>query len=350
MLAIGVLVLQDTLFPPHPAQMQVLASNTQLTAVALSNDGTLVAAGDAEGHIWIWETATGQVRAEMAEHQTSVKVLTFLPQERQLVSGSADGQLILWNTTTGELIRSLGQFDPGNPVFQLDQSGEHQIFLFGVETLAPDPDAEWIVVAGERGQVMVIALDTGVLLHTMQTQDMRLITSIAVSADGSLIATGGWDGVIHLWDAETGDLIARLQEPDRRNDINALAFREDDTKVISVRTGSTVEVWSVTAVQRLQYRYVPWAGGYRNTVVDGELEIIVQAEPYPQSSVMPASWYVDPTIRVVSLADGQQVEPVALTGHTDYVSDLALDGSARVLASSSWDGTVRLWRVPEFEE
>jgi WD40 repeat protein len=163
-LVIGIFVLRETFLPPHPAQLQVLTTNTRLSVVALSHDGTFVAAGDDEGRIWLWEIHNGDLQAEMIGHQTQVKALTFVPHSWHLVSGSADGQVIFWDTTTGKRVRDLGLIDPGEPVFQLDQSGEHQIFLFGVETLAPDPDGEWIVVTGERGQVMVIALDTGGLL------------------------------------------------------------------------------------------------------------------------------------------------------------------------------------------
>jgi hypothetical protein len=63
-LVIGIFVLRGTFLPPHPAQLQVLTTNTRLSVVAFSNDGTFVAAGDDEGRIWLWETHNGDLQAE----------------------------------------------------------------------------------------------------------------------------------------------------------------------------------------------------------------------------------------------------------------------------------------------
>jgi hypothetical protein len=41
------------------------------------------------------------------------------------------------------------------------------------------------------------------------------IRSVAVSADGQLVASGGWDGAVRLWDSRTRQGLAVLEGPTR---------------------------------------------------------------------------------------------------------------------------------------
>lgn len=58
---------------------------------------------------------------------------------------------------------------------------------------------------------------------------------------------------------------------------------------------------------------------------------------------MLASASYDRTVRLWSVADGTEL--TVLTGHTDFVADCAFSPDGTLLASASDDGTVRLWRV-----
>jgi WD40 repeat protein len=59
-----------------------------------------------------------------------------------------------------------------------------------------------------------------------------------------------------------------------------------------------------------------------------------------------ASW--DKTVRLWDVVGRQPASPThVLQGHTNWVNSVSFSPGGRQLASGSWDGTVRLWSVPE---
>jgi RNA polymerase sigma factor (sigma-70 family) len=78
-----------------------------VTCVALPPDGTTVAAGDLEGHVRIWDTATGKLLNHKLPDQKGPVVLAFSRDGRTLATGSAAGVVRLWEMATGKERRQL---------------------------------------------------------------------------------------------------------------------------------------------------------------------------------------------------------------------------------------------------
>jgi WD40 repeat protein len=66
--------------------------------IAISPDGSLVAAGGLDGLVTVWEVATRRVRT-FAGHTRPVSAVAFAPDGQTLASGGGDDTLRLWDLT-----------------------------------------------------------------------------------------------------------------------------------------------------------------------------------------------------------------------------------------------------------
>ncbi|RAS68897.1 WD40 repeat protein [Lentzea atacamensis] len=89
------IAVHDLARPGRPARM--LRHHTDLTAVASSPSGDLLATGDAKGMITIWTVAEWRPVGQIAAHGSAINALAFSPDGSTLASTSADGTARLWN-------------------------------------------------------------------------------------------------------------------------------------------------------------------------------------------------------------------------------------------------------------
>jgi WD40 repeat protein len=77
-------------------------SQTDANAVAFSPDGQLLASGDADGTVQLWNPASGQPVGSALPVGGSVNAVAFSPDGRLLASADADGTVQLWNPASGQ--------------------------------------------------------------------------------------------------------------------------------------------------------------------------------------------------------------------------------------------------------
>jgi WD40 repeat protein len=78
--------------------------NGDVSTVAFSSKGALLASGSHDSSVRIWDAATGQQLFRLDGHAGQVTSVTFGPEGKRVLSGSTDGTLRLWDIATGEQI------------------------------------------------------------------------------------------------------------------------------------------------------------------------------------------------------------------------------------------------------
>jgi len=168
----------------------------------------------------------------------------------------------------------------------------------------------------------VVATPSGRVLHRLTHPGE--ITSLAFSADGRRIVTGGRDQHARVWSGTTGRLLRILTG--HRGPVQAVAITPDGATVATGSTDGTARIWDVTtgvvAAILPQSNFV--------TAVDFSDD---------GRSVLTAS--ADRTARVWATADGRPI--ATLAGHTDAVVDAQFSPNGFEVATGGEDGTVRLW-------
>jgi WD40 repeat protein len=98
------------------------------------------------------------------------------------------------------------------------------------------PDGSRAAAAGADGVVAVYDLDSGKV--TMRSEPARDLHALDWSPDGTLLAVGGEDHVVTLLDATTGAVYDRLEG--HADDVSAVAWSPDGSRLASTAGGARV--------------------------------------------------------------------------------------------------------------
>jgi len=162
--------------------------------------------------------------------------------------------------------------------------------------------------------------------------------ALAVSPDGQLIATGGYDHEILLWRADEEQPFATLTG--HNGAVFDLAFRGDGRVLASASADRTVKLWDTEAARRL------------DTLSEATKELYAVAFS-PDGSRLIAGG-VDRRIRLwsVSSTAAEDTNPIQLSriGHLGAVIELAWSADGKTIVSSAEDGTVKIWDAAELRQ
>ncbi|KAF9919586.1 hypothetical protein FBU30_010786 [Linnemannia zychae] len=164
----------------------ILTGHTNyITKLAYSPDGRQIASCSYDRSVRIWNTRTGKSGLTLKGHLDRVLCIVFSPNGSQLASSSDDKTVILWSIKTGlcELVINHVQ---------------------SVLNVVYSPDGERILSCASDAYIWSAA--TGLLLGLLNGREAKIL-SASYSPSGDLIATGGIDKSLRLWDAETRECL-----------------------------------------------------------------------------------------------------------------------------------------------
>ena len=202
-------------------------------AVVFSRDGSMLALRTPNGRVTIWEVATGHLQQTLAaEHRPRFPAdlpacVAFSP-DGSLVATSAADTIKLWDATSGELRKTL------------EGAGE-------VNSIKFTPDGSTLVSAGD--DLRIWDTSTAEIRHTLVGHSSR-ICSLAVSHDGSTIASAGMDDTIRLWDSDTGQHRRTLEG--HVGAVTCVEFKPDGSVLVSGSTDRTIRLWETTTGRLVQ--------------------------------------------------------------------------------------------------
>ena len=203
-----------------------------------------------------------------------------------------------------------------------------------ITAAALNPTGEWVAFgSAQLGQLLVWEWrsETYVLKQQGHYYD---VCALGYSPDGTNVVTGGDDGKVKVWQTSTGFCTVTFTE--HVAPVKAVTFAKGGNVVISASVDGTVRAFDLLRYRNFRTMTTPEPTAFASLAVDAAGEVVAagSADSFD--------------IYVWALQTGKLLD--VLAGHEGPVSSLAFSPSTSVstktlLASGSWDSSVRLWDI-----
>ncbi len=165
-----------------------------------------------------------------------------------------------------------------------------------------------------------------------------LVHSVAISPDGKLLATGGFDNLVKIWEiAEDGTLKEKKVLTGHTAPVYAVAFHPTDGKLLaSASQDKTGRVWDID-------------DGKMKAELKGHTDIVDTIAFSPDGKLL-ATAGADKSVRLWTPADGKEVKNLGAHDGSVYSLAFSPDRKRLATAGAGKDNLVKLWDVKEQKE
>lgn len=258
-------VVWDTV--TEKAKFTLTHDSGRSTTAAWAPDGNTLLTGALDGSVRLWDARTGTlVRTFGAPNGGVVYTVAYSPDSRRIAVGQHDGRVSLWDAAQGNQILAFAG-ESKHPVARLEYSPDGAFILAAHQ--ANDPTRVWDAVSGEQRRVLPggfgvacfspdgrsVAVNGPDPWDTLQILDLEgkvgpktlrghqaAVTAAAFSPNGRLLATGGVDKTVRVWEVRTGKGLCVLHGHSRR--VVRVAFSPDGRTIASSGEDGLVKLWS----------------------------------------------------------------------------------------------------------
>jgi WD40 repeat protein len=301
--------LQNVNFAHADLSQSVFAKQlTSTLSLAFSRDGKLLATGDVNGEIHLWQIADRQPILSCKGHAGWVHSIAFSRDGKILCSASSDHTVKLWDVADGSCLKTL--------------TGHNQ----RVRSVAFGRDDKLLASGGSDATIRLWDLQSGQCLKVLSGHE-NFIWSVAFSSDGDMIASASEDTSIKLWDVSTGECLQTLLEHNRW--VRTIEFSRDGKLLASGSGDRTIKIWETSTGQCLK-------------TLTGHTQRLRSVAFSPDGKLL-ASGSGDHTVRLWNVSDGQCLK--TLHGHSSRLTSVAFSPDGTILATGGEDRAVRLWEV-----
>ncbi|KOX34481.1 hypothetical protein ADK67_03315 [Saccharothrix sp. NRRL B-16348] len=358
--------LWDVRNPQNPILLHSIRQSSDGANVAFSHDSKLVVTAGLDGTATLWETIPGDKpvkRGVVTMGDRPITSVTFSPHRRTLAVGTKS-EFILWTVDEPAAPVPIGSGSDGTQevssiAFSSDRihlatsNNDSSIRLWDIT----DPASPNLVSLQKAHSAPVnsvaISADTTLIAgaddETITLWDLTTVGPshsgwglfLRPSHNGTLLAVGGSDGILKLWDSTNPRRLKPLSTVKASDEmIGAIAFSQDDLTMVTSGHGGLLKLWNIVD---------PKAPVLLDTALatsDREVGSISFTSS-PDHLVAGTS---DGKITLWTIEDGNKlVEKRTLEQHAGSVTRVALARNAdgRELLAAVGNGVFTLWDITD---
>ena len=281
---------------------------------AFSSDGQKLALSD-ELDVAIWDVATGKKGLVLKAKEKPLVPIFFSPDGKQLAAWEDVSTATIWDITSGKTLHS---FQPSEKKWPLPYRPKG-FASFGVE----------------ENHLRIRDLENGkeILSLDLPEKDLQIV---GIDLERKMVAYSKYkmmpftknEGPLSVWDAAA----KRTLWTENNIDLTAVQFSPKATYTFAKRdseTGSDGIVFQTTTGAR-------------------KLSIKIESAWPEKFAFTPDEKFLfsgnnKGKFQIWDLSKGKEV--ASFRGHTDPVDHLSFSDDGKILATTSWDGTVKIWDV-----
>jgi WD40 repeat protein len=325
--------------------------NNSVFSVAFSPNGKTLVSASSDKTIRLWDVASRRPKGgPLTGSSEKVYAVAFNPNGKTLASGADFGTTILWDTTdqpllaqpiSWDLVSRVALTPDGKTWAWGDFKGNIVVASIGenaatfkthqdlVTSLAFNPDGTILASASQDGSIHLRSRngDTWNSPPRWLSKTNKPVRSIAFSRD-NVLASGGDDGVITLWDVVAGTQLGTLVKQDGA--VYSVAFSPDGKTLASGSKGGTITLWDVAKREQL-------------ATLEGHNDDVFTVAFSPDGKIL-ASGGKDTALVLWDVAARRPLA-IPFRNHTAAVIQVAFSQDGKTLASCSYDKSIILWDV-----
>ncbi|KAI0996516.1 UBP9-binding protein [Podosphaera aphanis] len=214
-----------------------------VNGLAVDTDNSILYSGGRDGAICAWKLKTNSkaskkatstaFHAQIEAHTHWVNDILLADNNSALVSASSDLTVKVWR--------------PDSTYHDLPQTiGQHTDYVKCLAT--PRSQTEWVASGGLDRKICVWDLSGAGNKLEIEVRDEEKIDKgsvYALATNHSILASGGPESVIRLWDPRTGKRITKLVG--HTDNIRDILITEAGDIIMTASSDQTIKIWSVTA-------------------------------------------------------------------------------------------------------
>ena len=157
--------------------------------VTFSPDGVLLATGDKNGGVFVWEAETGRQYLQLKAHSRTIRGLSWRSDSNILATCSEDGSIRLWEMENGGQVKNWGAHGGGCMSVEFARDGR--------------------LLSCGRDKVTKLWDQNGKQLRAFEAMP-EIALQVTFCDETNRAITGDWNGEIRVWDANDGKRLGSL--------------------------------------------------------------------------------------------------------------------------------------------